>query len=215
MRLLPLLLLVGCTCAETERSPTPLEAAVGLSLSDEDLERVEIIRGIPREENPRPDTDFPVAASGCYRCDVTSIYYQQGQADDDDPREEERNGASLRLGTAVDGQTRLIATIEGCPFYVTRAPQPNPAAFALGPNTCDGTRYHDGFVIVRGEVVRGEYIFRHLLSGEAVDCEPIGQGECETWERTEWWVTAQITGRTRSGAHAIHTYMCMRGGCLR
>ncbi len=66
-----------------------------------------------------------------------------------------------------------------------------------------------------------EHIFRTQADGESVDCDP---GECDTWEREEWFITVQLSGQrvwsrtdrnVPTGEHAIHTYDCMRGRCLR
>jgi hypothetical protein len=167
----------------------------------------------PREDN------FPRGAVGCYRCGVTSVYFRPG---DDDPREEEREEATVRLGSVYDlGRSTMVATVEGCPFYITRQPSANTASWVLGPNRCDDVRYHSGFATLRSETVRGEHIFRTQADGEPVDCEP---GECDTWEREEWFVTVQLSGQRvwsrtdrsiPTGEHAIHTYDCMRGRCLR
>lgn len=193
IRLLPFLLLVACV----EPSAPPPAADTSPPMPE--------ARGVD---------SFPHDSEGCYRCGVTSIYSRPGV---EEPTERERVGAVLSLGPNVHAPGVVIATIEGCPLYVTRAPQVNPESFALGPNTCGETRYHDGFLIIWSEVIRGELIFRNLPSGEAVGCGP---GECATWERTEWFVTVQITGRMigsgpNSGTHAIHTYDCMRDPCMR
>lgn len=216
---LVLLLLVSC------REPAPPPDAPEVELLNAVVEgRVNVMvpGRMPTDEEEaealaagriRPVGAFPQDATGCYHCSVTSIFFRPGSTV---PTENERTGAMLHLGANYHAPSSIVATLEGCPFFVTRATQPNPNAHALGPNTCGETRYHDGFLIIRSEVIQGEYIFRHLPSGEAVDCEP---GECDTWERTEWWVTAQITGRFIRGrnrnAHAIHTYLCMKVGCLR
>lgn len=164
----------------------------------------------------RPVDSFPYEAAGCYRCGVASIYYRPGA---DEPREDEREGATLgivgvRLGPGLDLDDRgaMMIVVEGCPFFVTRAPQPNPQSFSLGPSRCGDTRYDDGFLIIRSETIEGETIFRTLPTGEAVDCEP---GECDRWERAEWSVTAQLTGRVANGEHTVHTYDCVRAECLR
>lgn len=64
------------------------------------------------------------------------------------------------------------------------------------------------------------YPHKHIPAGWSFNpkdcCEP---GDCDTWERTEWFITAQLTGReigqVAPGDHAIHTYTCMRGQCFR
>lgn len=215
---LMLLLLGGCqdpASPPTERLNAVVEGRMNVTVPGRmptDKEEAEALAA----GRIRPVGAFPQDATGCYRCSVTSIFFYPGA---EEPTEREREDATLHLGGNWHAPSSIVATIEGCPFFVTRATQPNPEAHALGPNTCGETRYHDGFLLIRPEVMRGEYAFRHLPSGESVDCEPIGEGECETWERTEWWVTAQLSGRFIRGsnrnAHAIHTYLCLGVTCLR
>lgn len=188
MRVFLALILAGCSGPGVTR-----DASVEEVTEDSDL--------LPRDA-------FPLGAVGCYQCSVVAIHYR---GEDEPLVEEDISGASVRIGSMASNRptSPIAATVEGCPFYITRARQPNPSAFRLAPNVCDGRNYQDNFVLVRSDVLQGEHVFRTLPSGEAVDCE-YGV-DCDTYESTEWWITLQIN----SDEQVIRTYDCWRSRCLR
>ncbi len=94
---------------------------------------------------------------GAWSCDVTWLRYGLPREAYEDPsqseaagryREGERQGAQVSIEQNTHAPTRLTAVVEGCPFFVSSIPQPNPDSWGLGPNRCGETRYHEGFMLL-------------------------------------------------------------------
>lgn len=102
-----------------------------------------------------PETVLPVARSGRpfpfdrfggrWSCDGGWVRY--GVSDDDYSEGDLRN-VIVEIGRNVHAPSHLTTTVEGCPFFISTIPPPNPSAWNLGPNRCGNTRYTDGFLIL-------------------------------------------------------------------
>jgi len=128
------LLLLACEEPTPSPAPQPPEVAEAPEPEEPPLSHV------AQDGRPFPFETF----GGRWRCTAGWIRLGIG----DDYAEGEREGVIIEIGRNVHAPSHLTATVEGCPFFISTIPPPNPVAWNLGPNRCGSTRYTDGFLLL-------------------------------------------------------------------
>ncbi len=145
---------------------------------------------------PELSRTFPLGAtSGCWTCGGVTIVGHE------EPTELERDGVPLRF--SVGGGRVVMASVDGCSFFVDPRTFPNPNAWGLSYTTCGSsrgrTRYTDSFLIINP----WEYTW-----------EP-ADPDARPQQLTSYSLLVQLNGRRGSvrPEPITHTYDCERTFC--